>query len=94
MKTADYFIENFQTKGVISSLAKNPLAKNEIIGKSKFLDDFGFIDIPLKIRCLVLHEKLTQETYPRCPACEKPVGWAKAYADSLMKHCSNRCSLD
>lgn len=85
--------ENIFDKKYMISLAKSADRKSLILNATSWIDEF-WEKIPLKIRCIAIQNSYDENTFPKCPNCELPVGYDKVYQSSLRKFCSDKCSKE
>ncbi len=67
-------------------LSKSTL-KDEIINATLFMNEFKAIP-SLRIRCKVILNGYTKDTFPKCRKCDEPV----CYHDEIHEFCSPQCS--
>lgn len=75
-------------KNYMISLSINKQLKQLIIEHTNWMD----ASTPLKIRCLAIYNKYTEQTFPRCTVCNKPVTYNKSYMDKFSSYCGPACS--
>ena len=81
-------------KSAMIKFSLNKLAQQEIIQETQFLNDlFPTKNIPLRVRCLVISQNITNLNYPICPICNNPVGWNLEYQSDFNQFCSQSCRL-
>jgi very-short-patch-repair endonuclease len=78
-------------KRYMISLSLNKDIRQQIELETQWMNGFYSL-IPLKIRCLTINRGFSLENFPRCPVCNSPVAYDKAYQNKFNQFCSDGCS--
>jgi hypothetical protein len=84
-------IEAFASRSAMVKLSLSKDNKSSLLSATSWMDNH-WDKIPNRVRCLVVINDLDDVSYPKCPNCNKPVGWNKLDQSSLNKFCSDKCS--
>lgn len=89
-KELQEYVENIDDKKYMISLSLNKSKRVKIEEATSFMNSW-YKFLPLKVRCSIIKQNITEKNYPRCPRCQSPVSFRKDYCGELNKFCSTDC---